>query len=66
MPGPPERELAATPGHRAPRAPPVHLEGDRQAQAPLLHPLPQGPGEKVGPGQVQSILALFVTLRFDV
>ena len=47
MPGPPEGELSATPGHRAPRAPPVHLEGDRQAQAPLLHPLPQGPGEKV-------------------
>ena len=42
-----ERELPDAPGHRAPGAQAVHLEGDCQAQAQVFHPVSEGPGAQV-------------------
>ena len=48
MPGQDERELPHEAGHHPPRAQAVHLEGDCQAEAALLHSVLEGPGEKAG------------------
>ena len=49
-----ERELPDAPGHRAPGAQAVHLEGDCQAQAQVFHPVSEGPGAQVN-NQVSNL-----------
>ena len=55
LPGQDEREQFDEAGDHPPRAQAVHMEGDSQAEAEDLHPVPEGPGEEAG-GQHGSVL----------